>query len=131
MPDDNNVPDDAQDDRGELVTRIGPLSIFRSAVPIQFTPDDGSDAQINVEHRYTVRVDTAWIDTGGVVAFEIEPPYFASETGKQLDDVGSIVEFVRDPEASDADARMSVLLADPATAGDNASNQLALSIRYK
>jgi hypothetical protein len=37
-------------DRGELVTTIGPLSIFRSASA--FTPEGAaSDAEIQIEHR--------------------------------------------------------------------------------
>ncbi|MGB2591044.1 MAG: hypothetical protein WBG02_06405 [Candidatus Acidiferrum sp.] len=129
MPDEaNNAPESASDP-GELVIKIGPLSIFRSASADQYTPEGGGDSQIEVQHRYTVRVDSAWIDTGGVVAFEVEPPYFAAENGNQLDSLGSIVEFVRDPDS--AEPRMSVLLVDPASNNQEASNHLALSIRYQ
>lgn len=129
MPDDTNNAPESLSDPGELVIKIGPLSIFRSASAEQYTPDGGGDPQIAVEHRYTVRVDSAWIDTGGVVAFEVDPPYFAAESGNQLDSLGSIVEFVRDPDSSEP--RMSVLLVDSASNNQEASNHLALSIRYQ
>ncbi len=52
-------------DRGELVTTIGPLSIFRSASA--FTPEGAeNDSEIQIEHRYTVRVDPSWVTTGGM-----------------------------------------------------------------
>lgn len=129
MPDDPNNAPESQNDPGELVIKIGPLSIFRSASADQYTPEGGGDPQVEIQHRYTVRVDSAWIDTGGVVGFEIDPPYFAAENGNQLDSLGSIVEFVRDPDS--AEPRMSVLLVDPASTSQEASNHLALSIRYQ
>lgn len=129
MPDEANNAPESSSDPGELVIKIGPLSIFRSASAEQYTPEGGGDPQVDVEHRYTVRVDSAWIDTGGVVALEVDPPYFAAENGNQLDSLGSIVEFVRDPDS--AEPRMSVLLVDPASNNQEASNHLALSIRYQ
>lgn len=129
MADELNNDSESQKDPGELVIKIGPLSIFRSATAEQYTPEGGGDTEVEVEHRYTVRVDSTWIDTGGVVAMEVEPPYFAAENGNQLDSLGSIVEFVRDPDS--AEPRMSVLLVDSASNNQEASNHLALSIRYQ
>jgi len=112
-------------DRGELVTTIGPLSIFRSASA--FIPEGAADGDIQIEHRYTVRVDPSWITTGGVVAFEVDPPYFAVATGNRLDTVDSIVEFTRNPESEKPE--ISVLVIDPASTVDKASSDTALIIR--
>ncbi|MGA2813888.1 MAG: hypothetical protein ABSG16_21000 [Candidatus Acidiferrum sp.] len=112
-------------DRGELVTTIGPLSIFRSASA--FTPEGATDGEIQMEHRYTVRVDPSWVTTGGVVAFELEPPYFAVATGNRLDTVDSIVEFTRNPETENA--QINVLVIAPASTVEQASSDIALTIR--
>ena len=112
-------------DRGELVTTIGPLAIFRSASA--FTPEGAADGDIQIEHRYTVRVDPSWITTGGVVAFEVDPPYFAVTTGNRLDTVDSIVEFTRNPESEKPE--ISVLVIDPASTVDKASSDTALIVR--
>jgi hypothetical protein len=112
-------------DRGELVTTIGPLSIFRSASA--FTPEGAADGDIQIEHRYTVRVDPAWLDTGGVVAFELEPPYFSVATGNRLDTVDSLVEFMRNPESEKFE--VGVLVIDPASTVDKPSSEKALIVR--
>jgi hypothetical protein len=112
-------------DRGELVTTIGPLAIFRSATA--FTPEGAAEGDIQIENRYTVRVDPSWVTTGGVVAFELEPPYFAVATGNRLDTVDSIVEFTRNPESENA--QINVLVIAPASTVDQASSDIALTIR--
>lgn len=112
-------------DRGELVTTIGPLSIFRSASA--FTPDGDTSGEIQIEHRYTVRVDPSWITTGGVVAFELDPPYFSVATGNRLDTVDSIVEFTRNPDSENP--QISVLVIDPASTVDKASSDNVLVVR--
>ena len=112
-------------DRGELVTTIGPLAIFRSATA--FTPDGATDGEIQIEHRYTVRVDPSWVTTDGVVAFELEPPYFAVTTGNRLDTVDSIVEFTLNNESEKPE--ISVLVIDPASTVEQASSNTALIVR--
>jgi len=113
-------------DRGELVTTIGPLSIFRSASA--FTPEGAeNDSEIPIEHRYTIRVDPSWVTTGGVVAFELEPPYFAVATGNRLDTVESLVEFVRNPESEAP--QINVLVLDSASTVDQSTSDIALTVR--
>jgi hypothetical protein len=112
-------------DRGELVTTIGPLSIFRSASA--FTPEGDASGEIQIEHRYSVRVDPSWITTGGVVALELEPPYFAVATGNRLDTVDSLVEFTRNPESEAP--QINVLVIDPASTVEQASSNIALTVR--
>ena len=113
-------------DRGELVTTIGPLSIFRSASA--FTPEGAeNDSEIQIEHRYTVRVDPSWVTTGGVIAFEIEPPYFAVTTGTRLDTVESLVEFVRNPKSEAP--QINVLVLDAASTVDQSTSDIALTVR--
>jgi len=112
-------------DRGELVTTIGPLSIFRSASA--FTLEGAADGEIQIEHRYTVRVDPSWVTTGGVVAFELEPPYFAVASGNRLDTADSIVEFTRNPESENP--QINVLVIDAASTVDHASSDIALTVR--
>ena len=115
-------------DRGELVTTIGPLSIFRTAAVIYPANEDGSEGtEAQVEHRYTVRVDPAWVLGGNVVAFELEPPYFAVETGSRLDNVDSVVEFLRNPESENPE--ISVLVLEPTTKDDQGTFNTALNIR--
>ena len=115
-------------DRGELISTIGPLSIFRTATAFTVKAEDGSDnSEIQIEHRYTVRVDPAWITTGGIVAFEIEPPYFAVATGNRLDNVDSLVEFTRNPESEDP--QINVLVLEPETTGDEGSFTTAVTVR--
>jgi hypothetical protein len=115
-------------DRGELLTTIGPLSIFRTATAIYpSTENETENSEILIEHRYTVRVDPAWINTGGVVAFELEPPYFAIATGNRLDTVDSIVEFTRNPETENP--QINVLVIDPASTVEQASSDVALIVR--
>jgi hypothetical protein len=115
-------------DRGELVTTVGPLSIFRTAAVIYPTNEDGSaGTEAQVEHRYTVRVDPAWVLDGNVVAFELEPPYFAVETGNRLDTADAVVEFLRNPESDNPE--ISVLILEPTTSGDQGSFNTALNVR--
>jgi hypothetical protein len=115
-------------DRGELVTTIGPLSIFRTAAVINAANEDGSsEAEPQVEHRYTVRVDPAWVLDGNIVAFELEPPYFAVETGSRLDSVDSLVEFMRNPESENPE--ISVLVLESTTKDDQGSFNTALNVR--
>ena len=115
-------------DRGELVSTIGPLSIFRTATAYQPAPADGGNASaIEIEHRYTVRVDPAWITDGGVVAFELEPPYFAVSTGNQLDIVDSLVEFTSNPDSENPE--INILVLEPATTGTEGTFATALGVR--
>ena len=115
-------------DRGELITTIGPLSILRTATAIFPSSEDGSsETEVQIEHRYTVRVDPAWVLNGGIVAFEFEPPYFAVETGNRLDNVDSVVEFLRNPESENPE--ISVLVLEPTTKDDQGSFNTALNIR--
>ena len=115
-------------DRGELVSTIGPLSIFRTATAFTVDSEDGSNGSaIQIEHRYTVRVDPAWVTSGGIVAFEVEPPYFAVSTGNRLDNVDSLVEFTRNPDSEKPE--ISVLVLEPATTGDEGTFSNALIVR--
>jgi len=115
-------------DRGELVSQVGPLSIFRTATA--FTVDSGNSSDnpgIQIEHRYTVRVDPEWINTGGIVAFELQPPYYAVTTGNRLDNVDSLVEFTRNPESDKPE--INVLVLEPETSGDEGTFTTALTVR--
>jgi hypothetical protein len=115
-------------DRGELVTTIGPLFIFRSASAIYpDTENETEESEVQIVHRYTVRVDPTWITTGGVVAFELGPPYFAVATGNRLDTVDSLVEFVRNPESEAP--QINVLVIDSASTVDQSSSGIALTVR--
>jgi hypothetical protein len=115
-------------DRGELVSTVGPLSIFRTATAFAVAAEDGSSSsEIQVEHRYTVRVDPSWITTGGIVAFELEPPYSAAATGNRLDNVDSLVEFTRNPESENPE--INVLVLEPETTGDEGTFTNALTVR--
>jgi hypothetical protein len=115
-------------DRGELVTTIGPLFIFRSASAIYpDTENETEESEVQIVHRYTVRVDPTWITTGGVVAFELEPPYFAVATGNRLDTVDSLVEFVRNPESEAP--QINVLVIDSASTVDQSASDIALTVR--
>jgi hypothetical protein len=113
-------------DRGELVTTIGPLTIFRSASAFAAEGAENS-SEIQIEHRYTVRVDPSWVTTGGVVAFELEPPYFAVTTGNRLDTVDSLVEFVRNSESEAP--QINVLVLDSASTVDQSTSDIALTVR--
>ena len=115
-------------DRGELVASVGPLSIFRTASAFQTTADDGSTtSEIQIEHRYTIRVNPAWITDGNVVALELEPPYFAVTTGNRLDNVDSLVEFTRNPDSEDPE--INVLVLEPETTGNEGTFDKALTVR--
>ena len=115
-------------DRGELVASVGPLSIFRTASAFQTTADDGSTtSDIQIEHRYTIRVNPAWITDGNVVALELEPPYFAVATGNRLDNVDSLVEFTRNPDSEDPE--INVLVLEPETTGNEGTFDKALTVR--
>ncbi len=115
-------------DRGELVATVGPLSIFRTATAFQTASDDGSGtSDIQIEHRYTIRVNPAWITDGNVVALELEPPYFAVTTGNRLDNVDSLVEFTRNPDSEDPE--INVLVLEPETTGNEGTFDKALTVR--
>jgi hypothetical protein len=115
-------------DRGELVATVGPLSIFRTATAFQTTSDDGSStSEIQIEHRYTIRVNPAWITDGNVVALELEPPYFAVATGNRLDNVDSLIEFTRNPDSEDPE--INVLVLEPETTGNEGTFDKALTVR--
>jgi hypothetical protein len=115
-------------DRGELVASVGPLSIFRTASAFQTTADDGSTtSEIQIEHRYTIRVNPAWITDGNVVALELEPPYFAVTTGNRLDNVDSLVEFTRNPDSENPE--INVLVLEPETTGNEGTFDKALTVR--
>jgi hypothetical protein len=115
-------------DRGELVASVGPLSIFRTASAFQTTADDGSTtSDIQIEHRYTIRVNPAWITDGNVVALELEPPYFAVTTGNRLDNVDSLVEFTRNPDSENPE--INVLVLEPETTGNEGTFDKALTVR--
>jgi hypothetical protein len=115
-------------DRGELVSTIGPLSIFRTATAFTVDAADGSEnAEIQIEHRYTVRVDPDWVTSGGIVAFELSPPYSAVTTGNRLDNVDSLVEFTRNPDSENSE--INVLVLEPETSGDEGTFGTALTVR--
>jgi hypothetical protein len=115
-------------DRGELVTTIGPLSIFRSAIAIYpATENETEESEVQIVNRYTVRVDPSWITTGGVVALELEPPYFAVTTGNRLDTVDSLVEFVSNPESEAP--QINVLVIDSASTVEQSTSDIALTVR--
>lgn len=115
-------------DRGELVSQIGPLSIFRTATAFTVNSEDGSNnGEIQIEHRYTVRVDPEWVNTGGIVAFELQPPYYAVTTGNRLDSVDSLVEFTRNADSDKPE--INVLVLEPETSGDEGTFSTALTVR--
>jgi len=115
-------------DRGELVSQVGPLSIFRTATAFTVNSEDGSNnSEIQIEHRYTVRVDPEWVKTGGIVAFELQPPYYAVTTGNRLDNVDSLVEFTRNPDSDKPE--INVLVLEPETSGDEGTFTTALTVR--
>jgi len=115
-------------DRGELVATVGPLSIFRTATAFQTAADDGSvTSEIQVEHRYTVRVDPAWITDGNVVALELQPPYFAVTTGHRLDTVDSLVELARNPDSENPE--INVLVLEPSATDDQGTFDTTLTVR--
>jgi hypothetical protein len=115
-------------DRGELVAAVGPLSIFRTASAFQTTSENGSSSsEIQIEHRYTIRVNSGWIADGNVVALELEPPYFAVTTGNRLDNVDSLVEFTRNPDSENPE--INVLVLEPETNGEEGTFDTALTVR--
>ena len=72
-------------------------------------------------------MDPSWITTGGIVAFELDPPYFAVATGNRLDTVESLVEFVRNPESESPQINVQVL--DAASTVDQSTSDIALTVR--
>jgi len=88
---------------------------------------DEGEPEIDIEHRYTIRVDPNWIKDGGIVALELEPPYFSTSTGNRLDTFGSIFEFSLDPKAQGHE--ISVPTIEPSSTENEGSHAVALNVR--
>lgn len=110
-------------DVGELVAKVGPISIYRDSYVCYPLRGDGADA-IN---RYTVRIDPEWFDDeGGEVVVDLEPPYYAAKTGNRLDDAGGIIEIKSSYESAD---EVQVLVIDPASTEDECTHKVQLDVR--
>lgn len=100
------MPNEARS-AGELVCKVGPISIYREARTLYPTADEGDSF---TEDRYTLRIDPAWLEEGNVVGVELEPPYYAVKTGNRLDQADSLVEIASDPENENV---VEVLVLEP------------------
>lgn len=108
---------------GELVCKVGPISIYRGA-RIQYPLSD-DDAEY-IEDRYTLRIDPAWLEEGNVVAVELEPPCYAVKTGNRLDEVDSLVEIASHPENENV---VEVLVMEPESTPDKGTHTSVLQVQ--